>query len=598
MPIAFPSYHGVNSLGANGYGRNATGGRGGRLIFVTRNDDPTLSGSTLTNMDNLGAGSLRWALTRTYPRIIVVVVSGYINLTSVISLEGSQFGNFTFIGFLAEGGGFSTRYYQVLIRYCENIIIRGWKGRLGDVYYVSGDAGNNLAQSSVDPSPLENAIIDRSTFTWGWDQSMSFSRGENVTVQNCIIAEGLNDSIHSKGQHGFGSIIGGNNVSFHHNLVTCFTDRLPLCQTQGSYWATGRIDILNNAFFNWRTRATAIELHPTLRVNILYNDYKVGPALNPSVSQIGFVQLNGDTVDQWGQIYLEGNKQTNLPAMTDDVESQKQGIRFRNSTLTTDTNKDAVTSETQFSIAVGTYNFSETVAQAKTNIDLYVGHPNRDSIDNRIISQWKTAEKVGSVWSATPSMVAGSKTGYSGIIDSQTDVGGWVTLASGGSFWDALLLWLDTNGYEDRPAFSDPTNVTQLNDLAEYLEQIDVPSGYSIIELYSHWYLDPTDPDPEPTESLLTVSVNFESRGSVNTTGGLTAHGSTVTLIATKNTGFDFNGWYEVDGAVRTFKTNLETYVFAMPSRALNIEAVFVVEEVEPVPEGGFIFAILPEPIV
>ena len=51
--------------GAEGGGMYATGGRGGRVLYVTRLDDDEQE------------GSLRWAVTRKYPRTILFRVSGF-----------------------------------------------------------------------------------------------------------------------------------------------------------------------------------------------------------------------------------------------------------------------------------------------------------------------------------------------------------------------------------------------------------------------------------------------------------------------------------------------------------------------------------------
>ena len=62
--------------GAEGGGMYATGGRGGRVLYVTRLDDDDRE------------GSLRWAVTRKYPRIILFKVSGVIRLQKRLNITG------------------------------------------------------------------------------------------------------------------------------------------------------------------------------------------------------------------------------------------------------------------------------------------------------------------------------------------------------------------------------------------------------------------------------------------------------------------------------------------------------------------------------
>jgi hypothetical protein len=251
--------------GAEGFGKNSIGGRGGRVIEVN-----TLADS--------GPGSLRAAVTASGPRIVVFRVGGTITLLSQLKISKPYI---TIAGQTAPGDGICLKDYNFTVA-ADHVIVRYMRFRLGD--NITGNEWDTVTVTSG-----HNIILDHCSASWSVDEVLSTDVDTNVmgdlTVQWCMITESLNHSVHPKGEHGYGSLVRGcynNGYSFHHNLYAHHKGRNP---RPGNYvyYVTdpyGLIfDFRNNVVYNWggSYAGNNEDVNTVTRMNFIGNYYVGGP---------------------------------------------------------------------------------------------------------------------------------------------------------------------------------------------------------------------------------------------------------------------------------------------------------------------------------
>lgn len=252
--------------GAEGFGRYTTGGRGGKIIHVT-------------NLNDSGTGSLRWALSQSGAKTIVFDVGGYIDLKSELEVSS----NTTIAGQTAPGDGITLRYYTLNLEKCDNVIIRFIRCRRSQVKDVNDGADATWGRNR------KNIIIDHCSFSWSIDEVASFYDNKDFTMQWCNITEALANAGHSKKAHSYGGIWGGKNASFHHNFIAHVQNRAPRFNGARYNWngydkekyensiQAERVDFRNCVMYNWGDGNGCYGGPGGGYINMVNNYYKAGP---------------------------------------------------------------------------------------------------------------------------------------------------------------------------------------------------------------------------------------------------------------------------------------------------------------------------------
>jgi len=234
-----------------GFGHGVTGGKGGRVLQVTRLDD---------DVSKPVPGMLRWALKQSGPRIVQLAVAGNITLKDRIVVTS---GRVTVDGRGAPGLGACVRGGALEFDRCEEVILTGFRVRLGDETVLKklkaqkrkrpkGSAGLDC----INLLECRGVVLDHLSLSWSCDELLSVVRCRGVTVQWCLLAEPLgHPRLHPYGDnHAYAINASASSLTVHHCVLAHYWMRGPQFEAndmrRGDKWEV-KMEAVSNVMFGF-----------------------------------------------------------------------------------------------------------------------------------------------------------------------------------------------------------------------------------------------------------------------------------------------------------------------------------------------------------
>jgi hypothetical protein len=387
--------------GAQGFGTETPAGRGGKIIKVT-------------NLNDSGTGSLRAAIDTSGPRIIVFEVGGQITLSSDLKISNPFV---TIAGQTAPSPGITLKGAGIRVS-THDVLVQHLRIRVGDD--PNGPSPSNRDALQIPTPGVYNVVVDHVSASWAIDENMStWYEMSDITFSNCIISEGLHNSLHPEGAHSKGLLVGtgAKNISVIGNLIAHNHERFP--RINGSTSAVVVNNLMYDAGNGYEYVAIGSSDGPTI-ASLVGNVFINGPS-----SPAGMKAIKVQSVAPAGtKVYQADN-------------SYPGTIYSGSSSATSNTSPFDLSSITiRKSSAVESWVLSNAGSRPV----------NRDSVDERIVHETIT------------------RTGW--IIDSPGQVGGWPNLPK---TVRAFVIPDNPNGDDDGDGY---TNIEEvLHQMAAEVEE-------------------------------------------------------------------------------------------------------------------------------
>lgn len=411
---------------AEGFGKYATGGRGGKVVKVT------------SLADDGSAGTLRWAFDqhKGEPITIIFEVSGDIALGSELRVNRA---NWTLAGQSAPGEGIVITRNKVNFGGSQNFIVRNVRFRIGH----KDINGNTLMDNACGAENCSNFIFDHCSFGWSVEENMNTADCHFLTVQYSMVHEGLYNGGHTKGARGYGCQWGGSPATYHHNLLAHNNSRT--CRFNGARGEDNVvfIEYVNNVNYNYGKRgacyggentadiASYNGLNSAHECNFMNNYYKPGAYSDKNSVEFVSSSYAREGAKSWAPAkwYVNGNIAEGFDAVNADNWKGMVAEVYTLDQIRADKRITPATPYYKYTLAgaVGTYvperymleNF-ETAKEAFNTVVAKAGTINRDKVERRVAEDTRDGKTT----------YTGSIGNTKGVIDRETDAEGFFAYSS------------------------------------------------------------------------------------------------------------------------------------------------------------------------
>jgi pectate lyase len=370
--------------GAEGFGVDTPGGRGGRVIKVT-------------SLADRGPGSLRAACEAEGPRIIVFDTGGTITLERNIEVR-HPFA--TIAGQTAPDGGVTLRGGGLKIL-THDVVIRHVRFRMGRLPQERIEGFQDGIHIAGRPSP-HHVVLDHCSISWGTSRNLvTWGDAHDITVQWCVISEAIRSDDHTnRAYEGMGFLVGDRTrrISVHHCLFAHNYQRNPRLK----HGVEG--DFVNNVVYDWGGQAASgcvligdFERRadaPPVRVNLVGNWFASGRETPEGLTVLQLLTP--------ATLYLAGNV-ADRPLLAAALRESMRRLTLSARPLP----------------APPVTTWAADEALRRVLAEAGATRPMRDAVDARVVAEVRN--------------------GTGGHIGSEGDVGGWPDLAHG-------TPWADRDG--------------------------------------------------------------------------------------------------------------------------------------------------------